>query len=273
MIATGAAVPLGEARDESRFGGKAVQLGAAIRAGLPVPTGIALSAGLVEEFATGDAVDELDSIFRVVDAPLAVRSSSVGEDSAGASFAGQHVTRLNVTNARQLAHAVAAVWQSGRSGGALAYRRKLGLEDEPRMGIVVQHLVEPDVAGVLFTRNPVTGADERVIEASWGLGEAVVQGLVTPDLYRVSRTGEVLERTAGQKRIAIRPLPDGSSARNAVAPSLIEALCLDGADLAALHLLARCCEQSFQGASDIEWALADGSLYLLQRRRITRIAR
>lgn len=272
MIATGAAVPLAEARDESRFGGKAVQLGAAARAGLPVPAGIALSAALVAALATGDAADELDSILGVLDAPLAVRSSSVGEDSGGASFAGQHGTRLNVTNAAQLADAVGAVWQSGRSEGALAYRRKLGLDDEPRMGIVVQELVDADVAGVLFTRNPVTGADERVIEASWGLGEAVVQGFVTPDLYRVRRTGEVVERAAGQKPIAIRPLADGSTTREPVAPSLVEALCLGDGELTALHLLADRCEQSFEGPSDIEWALAGGTLYLLQHRPITRIA-
>jgi pyruvate,water dikinase len=272
VTATDAVVPLAEACDEPRFGGKAVQLGAAVRARLPVPAGIALSAALVDALATGDAADELDSIFGAVDAPLAVRSSSVGEDSAGASFAGQHVTILNVRNAAQLADAVAAVWQSGRSEGALAYRRKLGLDEEPRMGIVVQELVDPDVAGVLFTRNPVTGADERVIEASWGLGEAVVQGFVTPDLYRVSRTGDVLERTAGQKTITLRALRDGSIARKPVAPALVEALCLDDAELTALHLLARTCEQTFESPRDIEWALAGGGLYLLQQRRITRTA-
>lgn len=273
MIATGAAVPLAEAREESQFGGKAVQLGAAVRAGLPVPTGIALSVALVETLAGGAAVDELESILRVLDAPLAVRSSAVGEDAAGASFAGQHVTRLNVRNVPELAQAVAAVWHSAQAEGALAYRRQLGLDAELRMGTVVQELVDADVAGVLFTRHPVTGADERVIEASWGLGEAVVQGLVTPDLYRVSRTGEVLERAAGQKPIAIRVLGQGSTAREPVAPALVGARCLDDAALAALHLLASRCEQSFEGPSDIEWALARGSLYLLQRRPITRIAR
>ena len=272
MIATGAAVPLADARDESRFGGKAVQLGAAARAGLPVPAGIALSAALVDALATGGAADELNSILDALDAPLAVRSSAVGEDAPRASFAGQHATRLNVTSALQLAEAVAAVWRSGRSEGALAYRRKLGLDGEPRMGMVVQELVDAEVAGVLFTRNPLTGADERVIEAAWGLGEAVVQGLVTPDLYRVSRAGEVLARTAGHKQFAIRPLADGSTAPEPVAPGLAEALCLADAELMALHVLARACEQRFEGPSDIEWALAGGTLYLLQHRRITRVA-
>jgi len=267
-----AAVPLVEARDESRLGGKAVQLGAAARAGLPVPAGVALPAELVDALVGGEASAALDSVLRSLRGPLAVRSSCGGEDAAAASFAGQHDTRLNVRTAAQLAEAVAAVWRSGRSDAALAYRRRLGLDEEPTLRIVVQHLAEPDVAGVLFTRNPVTGADERVIEAAWGLGEAVVQGLVTPDLYRVSRTGQVLERTAGHKPIAIRPLPDGSTASEPVAPSLVEALCLDATDLAALHRLAIRCEESFAGPRDIEWALAGGTLHLLQQRPITRVA-
>lgn len=274
MIAAGAVVPLAEACDEAQFGGKAVQLAAACRAGLPVPPGLALSAGLVEALVAGDraAAAAFESALRVLDGPLAVRSSAVGEDAAAASFAGQHMTRLNVRGAAQLVDALAAVWQSGRSEGALAYRRKLGLDDAPRMGVVVQQLVDPDVAGVLFTRNPVNGADERLIEATWGLGEAVVQGLVIPDRFRVSRAGEVLERTAGHKPLAIRARVDGSTATEPVAPDLVEALCLGDADLAALHRLARRCEDSFEGASDVEWALAGGSLYLLQRRRITRVA-
>ncbi len=218
------------------------------------------------------AAAAFESVLGALDSPFAVRSSCIGEDSAGASFAGQHATKLNVRTVVQLADAVAAVWQSGHSAGALAYRRKLGLDDAPRMGVVVQQLVDPAVAGVLFTRHPVTGADERLIEATWGLGEAVVQGLVIPDLYRVSRTGEVLERIAGHKPIAIRARVDGSTASEPVAPNLVEALCLDDADLRALHRLAHRCEESFEGPSDIEWALVGRSLYLLQRRRITRMA-
>lgn len=126
---------------------------------------------------------------------------------------------------------------------------------------------------MLFTRNPVTGADERVMEASWGLGETVVQGLVTPDLYRLSGAGEVLERTPGQKRVAIRPLADGSTGRQPIAAGLADVLCLGDTELTALHVLALRYEQSFEGASDIEWALAGGRLYLLQHRRITRVAR
>lgn len=273
MIASHAPVPLADARNESEFGGKAVQLGAAIRAGLPVPPGVALGAGAAAAAAAGEpaATAVLSDLRTSLEGPLAVRSSCVGEDSAGASFAGQHQTRLGVRTAEQLADAVKAVWESGCSEAALAYRRKLGLSDEPRMGVVIQQLVEPKVAGVLFTRNPVTGADERLIEAAWGLGESVVQGIVTPDLYRLSRGGKVLERTAGRKQCAIRARPDGSTVAEPVSPQLVAAPCLSDAQLGSLHRLALRCEESFEGPSDIEWALAGRVVHLLQCRRITRM--
>jgi pyruvate,water dikinase len=271
MIASCAAVALGEARDESELGGKAVQLGAAIRAGLPVPEGMALPVALVAAAAAGEraAAAELHAVRDSLRGPLAVRSSCVGEDSAAASFAGQHLTRLNVRSLDELVAAVAAVWRSGCSDSALAYRRRLSLGGGPRMGVVVQRLLDPEVAGVLFTRHPLTGADERVIEATWGLGEAVVQGLVTPDRYRLSPAGEVLERSPGRKQLAIRARPDAAPASEPVAAHLVEALCLDDGQLASLHSLARRCEEAFQGPSDIEWAFTDADLHLLQRRAIT----
>jgi pyruvate,water dikinase len=271
VIASGTAVALAEAYDEGELGGKAVQLGAATRAGLPVPEGVALPAALVAAVAAGDpaAVTELSGVRDALPGPLAVRSSCADEDSAAASFAGQHLTRLNVRSLDQLIEAVAAVWHSGRSASALAYRRKLGIEGDPRMGVVVQRLLDPEVSGVLFTRPPVTGADERVIEATWGLGEAVVQGLVTPDRYRLSPTGEVLERSPGRKQVAIRAQPDGGAAVEPVAAHLVQALCLDDRRLTSLHALARRCEEAFQGPSDLEWAFTDTNLHLLQRRAIT----
>jgi pyruvate,water dikinase len=274
VIASCTAVALAEARDEWELGGKAVQLGAAIRAGLPVPERLALPAAMVAAVAAGDpaAVAELSVVRDSLPGPLAVRSSCAGEDSATASFAGQHLTRLGVRSLDQLVEAAAAVWRSGRSASALAYRRRLGVEGDPRMGVVVQRLLDPEVSGVLFTRHPVTGADERVIEATWGLGEAVVQGLVTPDRYRLSPTGEVLERSPGRKQVAIRARPDAAASEPVVA-HLVQALCLDDRQLATLHTLARRCEEAFQEPSDIEWAFADAKLHLLQRRAITAAVR
>ncbi len=266
-------VPLERATDEVRFGGKAVQLGAALRVGLPVPAGCALSVDLVEAVVAGEAdaresVTQLFSSFAV--RRVACRSSAVGEDSSAASFAGQHLTRLNVVTPDALAESVVEVWRSGRTPSALAYRARLGLESEPKIAVVVQQMVEPRCAGVMFTRNPLTGADERVIEATWGLGEAVVSGVVTPDRYRVSRGGAVLERSAGEKDLMIRCTPDGDTEEVAVDAGRAAALCLTDAHLRELDVLASRCERHFSGEHDIEWALVDEQVVLLQRRAVTR---
>lgn len=264
-------VPLAEARDEARYGGKAVQLGEALRARLPVPEGIAVPVEAVEAIGRGDGTTRARLVARCADLGdhLAVRSSAIGEDSAAASFAGQHATLLNV-RPDGVPEAVATVWRSGASRSALAYRRRVGDDAAPRMGVVVQRLVPADVAGVLFTRDPVTNSDERVIEASWGLGEAVVQGLVVPDQFRIARDGRVLARRAGHKDTAVRMLPGGDTERQPVEGALARALCLDDPMLAALAALAERCERRFgAGPHDLEWAFASGRLLLLQRRAVT----
>jgi pyruvate,water dikinase len=121
----------------------------------------------------------------------------------------------------------------------------------------------------MFTQNPVTGADERVVEGSWGLGEAVVAGLVIPDHYRIARSGEVLERAAGFKKIAIRTVAGGGTVEERLPPELVEKLCLDDGQLAQLNHLAEQCERIYGPARDVEWAFADGTLYLLQCRAVT----
>ena len=162
------------------------------------------------------------------------------------------------------------IWWSANSDSAITYRQRVGLFTRPSVGVVVQVLVDPDTAGVMFTQNPVTGADERVIEASWGLGEAVVAGRVIPDHYRVDRAGEVLERTPGARRSLSARSPDGGTVEEAVAPELVGELCLDDGQLAELNRLADRCEQVYGPARDIEWAIAGGTLYLLQCRAVTR---
>jgi pyruvate,water dikinase len=264
-------VPLVEADTEEMYGAKAVGLGDALRAGLPVPPGVALPGPEVDSIASGE-VAATTALLQAVEAlptPLAVRSSAVGEDSAGASFAGQHITVLNVPTAADVGAAVREVWWSANSDSAITYRKRLGVFARPSVGVVVQSLLQPDTAGVMFTRNPITGADERMIEASWGLGEAVVAGRVIPDSFRVARSGEVLERRAGLKRFAIRSAPDGGTVDEDVAPELMEALCLDDGQLRALSDLAAACERVYGPERDMEWAFAGGRLYLLQCRALT----
>lgn len=265
------AVPLEKARDEALFGSKAVGLGQAIRDGLPVPPGVALSGSIVEEVAAGEqkAIKEVVKATRGLPVPLAVRSSAADEDGADASFAGQHLTLLNVRSSDDLTEALSEIWWSANSDSAITYRQRVGLFTRPSVGVVVQSLLDPESAGVMFTQNPITGADERLIEAAWGLGEAVVAGIVIPDYFRVDRLGEALERKPGLKRIAIRKLPGGGTVEEDVAPELVERLCLDDGRLRELNDLATRCEQVYGKARDIEWAVADGKLYLLQCRAVT----
>jgi pyruvate,water dikinase len=265
-------VPLADAYEESRFGAKATGLGAAARNGLPVPPGIALSGSLVEAVAARQeqAIERVVAAARSLVGPLAVRSSAADEDGADASFAGQHLTLLNVPSVDDVAAAVREIWWSANSDSAISYRQRVGLFARPSVGVVVQSLLDPDVAGVMFTENPINKADERLIEASWGLGEVVVAGRVIPDSFRMDRGGAVLERTPGVKKIAIRAAVDGGTVEESVAPERVEGLCLDESQLAELNALAARCEEVYGPARDIEWAFAGGRLYLLQCRAVTK---
>ena len=264
-------VPLAKARETSLFGSKAVGLGDAARQGLPVPPGVALSGDLVEAVASGadQAMEKVAKAIAPLTPPFAVRSSAVDEDGAAASFAGQHLTVLNVHSAADVPGAVREVWWSANSDSAITYRQRIGRFTRPSVGVVIQALLNPTAAGVMFTENPVIGADERLIEASWGLGEAVVAGLVVPDHFRLDRGGQVLERKAGRKRIAIRSLPSGGTFEQQVPPEQVNQLCLADAQLAALGELALQCEKVYGPRRDIEWAFQDGTLYLLQCRAVT----
>ena len=264
--------PLAQALDEAHFGGKAASLARSIGVGLPVPPGVALAATYVEAVFDGDrdALEQLRIDFVALAGPCAVRSSAVGEDSEGASFAGQHVTILNVRHQDHVADAVLKVRESAHTESARAYRRALGMDETPKVGVVVQRMIEPDCAGVMFTKNPLSGADERVIEGSWGLGEAVVAGLVVPDNYVLDRHGRVLRQTAGEKDVALRGVAEGGTVEEAVEDHLVTALCLSDDMLAQLHDLATKCESFFGAGLDIEWAFAGGALYLLQCRAMTR---
>jgi pyruvate,water dikinase len=268
-------VPLEKALDDTIFGSKAVGLGQAIRDGLPVPPGVALSGSIVEAVAAGEqpAIKEVVKWVKPLGGPLAVRSSAMDEDGAAASFAGQHLTLLNVPSADELSSALSKIWWSANSDSAITYRQRVGLFSRPSVGVVVQVLLDPVTAGVMFTRNPVTGVDERVIEASWGLGEAVVAGIVIPDHYRVDRSGQVLERKPGLKKVAVRSVPNGGTVEEKVPPELVERLCLDDDQLQELNRLASRCEHVYGHARDVEWAIAGGTLYLLQCRAITQIGR
>ncbi len=263
--------PFAKAHEVELYGSKAVGLGDAVRQGVPVPPGVALSGDFVEAVASEDkkSIEKLTKAIASLSPPFAVRSSAIDEDGDAASFAGQHLTLLNIHSVADVAGAVREVWWSANSDSAITYRQRVGQFTRPSVGVVVQSLLNPTAAGVMFTENPVTGADERLVEASWGLGEAVVAGLVIPDHFRIDRAGQVLERKIGRKHIAVRSLPNGGTFEQPVPPDQVKAPCLDDSQLAALNDLALLCEKVYGPRRDVEWAIQDGQLYLLQCRSVT----
>lgn len=265
-------ITLQDAVEERLYGGKCASLARALRAGLPVPGGYALGVDQVEEVARSDdgALADLAARFDDLAPAMAVRSSAVGEDSSAASFAGQHLSVLNVMSAERMLAAIREVYRSAHTDEARAYRERLQVAGEPRIAVALQKQVLSESAGVMFTRNPRNGAAERYIEASWGLGEAIVAGLVVPDSFRISPAGVILERTAGEKDLMLQANPTGEVEEVEVDPDRIEALCLTDVQLGQLHTLAEACQQVYGPDIDIEWAFCAGQLYLLQCRAITR---
>ena len=260
--------PLADLRaaDEALFGGKSASLGELIAAGIPVPPGFALSSAAAE----ADLEEAVARYGELGEGPVAVRSSALGEDGAEASFAGMQDTYLWVLGAERVCDAIRRCWASLHNAEAVAYRERLG-GPEPAMGVTVQRMVDSVVSGVMFTCNPVSGDPSTVaVNASWGLGLAVVGGEVTPDEYRVSKvTGEVLQRSIGPKEIEYRAGADGPERREVEAERRGVA-CLDDEQLGALVELGRRVERHFGGHQDVEWAIdADGELFALQSRPVT----
>lgn len=152
---------------------------------------------------------------------------------------------------------------------AIAYRAKMGVEGEPAIAVVIQKQIQSEVAGVMFTKNPISGANERYIEASWGLGEAVVAGMVVPDSFRISSEGAILEQVLGDKDVELVAIAESETREQEVDLIRQGSLCLNEDQLDRLHSLALNCEAVYGEQIDIEWAFRDGQLYLLQCRSIT----
>jgi pyruvate,water dikinase len=209
------------------------------------------------------------------DPPVAVRSSAIGEDSEEATFAGQQQTYLWVQGAEGVRAAVRDCWASLYSAEAIGYRARMAAGGAaPAMGVTVQAMVDAEVSGVMFTCNPVSGDRSTVaVNASWGLGLAVVGGEVTPDEYRLSKvTGEVLKRTLGPKDVEYRPDPSGAgTVKLEVDPERRDRTCLDEDQLAALLEVGKWIEAHFGSPQDVEWAMASGSgdPLVLQSRPVT----
>ncbi|MFD0889952.1 PEP/pyruvate-binding domain-containing protein, partial [Streptosporangium algeriense] len=204
--------------------------------------------------------------------PVAVRSSATAEDLPHASFAGQQDTYLNVVGEEAVLDAVRRCWASLWTDRAVAYRAVNGVDHRAvRLAVVIQGMVYSEVAGVMFTANPVTGRRrEAVIDAGPGLGEAVVSGSVNPDRFVVDMaTGRITGRRLGDKLLAVRPLPYGGVEHVGLGDGTKPA-CLTDTQVRALAALGGRVEEHYGSPQDTEWAIdADGRLWLTQSRPIT----
>ncbi len=272
--------------DLASAGGKGANLGELFRAGLPVPNGFVVTtdayasipAPAAERRAYETAeipaslAQEIAAAYAALGGgPVAVRSSATAEDLPGAAFAGQQDTYLNVVGDAELHDAVRRCWGSLWGDRAVAYRAKLGIEPaDVRMAVVVQRMVDAEAAGVMFTADPVTGdRGHFVVEASAGLGEAVVSGLVTPDRYVLDADGHVREFTSGRHEVVVRSVAGGGVEQDADAADGASIGRLPDAALAELARLGTTVARLFGRPQDIEWAYAAGRIHLLQARPMT----
>jgi pyruvate,water dikinase len=206
--------------------------------------------------------------------PVAVRSSATAEDLEDASFAGQQETFLNVTG-DELVDRVRECWASLFTQRALYYRNEQGFEEAGvDIAVVVQQMVDADKSGVMFTSHPSTGAPVVTVEAAWGLGEAVVSGAVTPDNYVIDRaSGAVDEVTVAQKNVMhVRDSDTGETVERAVPEERRGERVLDEGELDELRALGEEIEDHYGEPQDVEWAIEDGTVYILQSRPITTIS-
>lgn len=282
-------LPLGDPRaaDARHVGPKAAHL-SGLAASCPVPEGFCLTADAYRHAAVsggltamGGLVGELGDAVRAAYAtlvgdaspppPVAVRSSALDEDGPTASFAGQHETILDVVGIDAVLAAIERTWASLHAPAALAYRRTHGLPlDGLALAVLVQRLVPADRSGVAFSVDPVSGRSDRiVVNASWGLGESMVNGTVTPDTWHLDKvTLEVVEERIGSKeRMTIA---DGDGAREVAVPAFLrERPSLDAALRDQVAALARRLEAEKGWPVDLEFACAGERLFLLQCRPVT----
>jgi pyruvate,water dikinase len=271
---------LGDPRafDMALVGGKAANLSRLARMYHRVPDGFSLPVTVMEQGHPYDlraeierAISDLMACHRLPEPAVAVRSSAVEEDSAMVSFAGMHETYLNVAGTEAILQAIVRCWESARSHRALEYRRQQGLSlDKVQLAVLVQQLIVSDVSIVAFSMNPVTlNRAEVMINASWGLGESIVTGTVTPDAFVVRKSDlEITSQTIADKARMTVAVPGGT--REVDVPRLLRSeVCLSKDQLIEVAQLVISLEATMEYPVDVECAYAGGKLYLMQCRPIT----
>ncbi|MBV0923745.1 phosphoenolpyruvate synthase [Halomicroarcula limicola] len=300
------------ADDLSRVGGKAASLGELTAAGLPVPSAFVVTADTYRSFIEETEIDEelfevvdvdsddsaalaeaaeraqelileteappsvkedlLAAYDEMGDADVAVRSSATAEDLPDASFAGQQDTYLNVSRA-DLLRRVKECWASLFTQRAIYYRNEQGFDDAAvDIAVVVQQMVDAEKSGVMFTSHPSTGAPTAILEAAWGLGEAVVSGAVSPDNYVVDRESEEIEEvTVADKKVMCVRGEDGETVERSVPEEKRNERVLSPEEIHRLIDVGELVEDHYDTPQDVEWAIFEDEVYLLQSRPITTI--
>jgi pyruvate, water dikinase len=279
-------------REVALAGGKGASLARMSALGLPVPPGFVVPADALAAAVDADALraalpdaeraqaivaeaqppPEIGDAYDALgdDPPVAVRSSACAEDSEAASYAGQQETYLHVRGRDAVHDRVRDCWGSFFSERAIFYRSRKGSLDDLGMAVVVQRMVHADVAGVLFTCDPVHHRRDRmVVEAVIGLGEAAVSGRVTPDHYVLKRDGTVKRAQVAAQPFAILPLEAGGTEERSLGEEEGGRQKLGEAELRELARIGDNLEQRLGGPQDIEWAIEGGELFVLQARPVT----
>ena len=203
---------------------------------------------------------------------VAVRSSATAEDTPDSSFAGQHDSYLRIQGERDVLEQIKRCWASVWNAGSIHYRHERGIDHRGvQMAVVVQHMVRAEAAGVVFTANPVTGdRSEALVNSSWGLGEAVVSGLVEADTFVVDKASSSIKaRTIGIKETSVEPTYGRGTRDVGVPKGLRDAQSLSDRRVAELVDMSRTVEEAYGAPQDIEWAYDGDRFHILQARPIT----
>lgn len=262
--------------DVGQVGGKGASLGELTKAAIPVPQGFVVTTETHRKFANDALSSEIEnevlSAYDELKAQrVAVRSSAVAEDSSNASWAGQLETYLNVGR-DNLIEKIRACWNSIKSERALSYAGEKDMnESDLFVGVVVQKMVEAKASGVMFTANPVTGdCDEMMIEAGFGLGEMLVQGLITPDNFIVDRKTMEITSKSIETQETMLIFKNGTNQEVPVPESYKGEQAITDEQVKHLAELGKMIEDHYGVPMDVEWAIDDaGKVWILQSRPIT----
>jgi pyruvate,water dikinase len=263
--------------DIELVGGKGLSLGRLTQAGLPVPPGFVITTDAYKKFNNRHVDSEFEElVLQAFDAlgaeRVAVRSSAVAEDSPDASWAGQFESYLNITK-DDLMGSIKKCWDSASSEVVNEYAQSKSIgKDQLAIAVVVQGMVESEVSGVAFSVNPVTkDTSEIMIEAIYGLGELLVQGMITPDNYVVNKQSHEITEDNIKTKSKMLVYDNGNNAELPVPEDKQQASCLNDGQISELSSLIVKIEQYYDKPQDVEWALENGQFYIVQSRPITTI--